>query len=120
MSTVKVIFKATFYIFQAKAKKSESDRSKKRRRDSGDDGSTTSHKGRGTSVSSIEESKESKKEKKDDKSKSGFDKGLKAEKIIGDLFSDSYKCTGVSSPFSLFFCVFIVYWYIIAVAILKY
>lgn len=68
---------------EAKVKKSELERPKKRSRDSGDDASTTSRKGRGTSVSSVEETKESKKEKKDDKLKSGFDKGLKAEKIIG-------------------------------------
>ncbi|CAH0726333.1 unnamed protein product, partial [Brenthis ino] len=68
---------------EAKAKKSEPERPKKRNRDSGDDTSTTSRKGRGTSVSSMEDSKESKKEKKEDKSRSGFDKGLKAEKIIG-------------------------------------
>ncbi|XP_045458862.1 chromobox protein homolog 5-like [Melitaea cinxia] len=66
---------------ESKAKKPE-ERSKKRRRDS-DDTSTTGRRGRGTSVSSMEEQKESKKEKKDDKAKSGFDKGLKAEKIIG-------------------------------------
>ncbi|CAH2105064.1 unnamed protein product [Euphydryas editha] len=67
---------------EAKAKKQE-ERSKKRRRDSSDDTSTTGRKGRATSVSSLEEHKESKKEKKDDKAKSGFEKGLKAEKIIG-------------------------------------
>ncbi|XP_026490450.1 chromobox protein homolog 5-like [Vanessa tameamea] len=67
---------------EAKAKKTE-ERTKKRRRESSDDTSTTGRKGRGTSVSSLEEHKESKKEKKDDKAKSGFEKGLKAEKIIG-------------------------------------
>lgn len=66
---------------EAKAKKPE-ERSKKRRRDS-DDTSTTGRKGRGTSVSSMEDQKDSKREKKDDKAKSGFEKGLKAEKIIG-------------------------------------
>lgn len=64
-----------------KAKKSE-ERSKKRRRDSSDDTSTTG-KIREASVSSVEEQKEARKEKKDDKNKSGFEKGLKAEKIIG-------------------------------------
>ncbi|XP_050362231.1 chromobox protein homolog 1-like [Nymphalis io] len=67
---------------EAKAKKSE-ERTKKRRRESSDDTSTTGRKGRATSVSSLEEPKDSKKEKKDDKAKSGFEKGLKAEKIIG-------------------------------------
>ncbi|XP_046961110.1 chromobox protein homolog 5-like [Vanessa cardui] len=67
---------------EAKAKKTE-ERTKKRRRESSDDTSTTGRKGRGTSVSSLEEHKDSKKEKKDDKAKSGFEKGLKAEKIIG-------------------------------------
>ncbi|XP_047545334.1 chromobox protein homolog 5-like [Vanessa atalanta] len=67
---------------EAKVKKTE-ERTKKRRRESSDDTSTTGRKGRGTSVSSLEEHKDSKKEKKDDKAKSGFEKGLKAEKIIG-------------------------------------
>ncbi|CAG9567550.1 unnamed protein product [Danaus chrysippus] len=66
---------------EAKPKKTE-ERSKKRRRDSSDDTSTTG-KIREASVSSVEEQKESRKEKKDDKNKSGFEKGLKAEKIIG-------------------------------------
>ncbi|CAH0404581.1 unnamed protein product [Chilo suppressalis] len=63
-----------------KAKKPE-ERSKKRVRESSED-TSTSRKGRGTSVSSVEEPRESKRSK-EDKSKSGFDKGLKAEKIIG-------------------------------------
>ncbi|XP_026757021.1 chromobox protein homolog 1-like [Galleria mellonella] len=64
-----------------KSKKSE-DRGKKRVRESSEETSGTGRKGRATSVSSVEEHKD-KKERKDDKSKSGFDKGLKAEKIIG-------------------------------------
>ncbi|KAM3959132.1 chromobox protein homolog 5 [Aphomia sociella] len=67
-----------------KTKKPE-DRGKKRVRESSEDTSGTGRKGRATSVSSADDQKEGKKEKerKDDKSKSGFDKGLKAEKIIG-------------------------------------
>ncbi|KAL0848835.1 hypothetical protein ABMA28_013256 [Loxostege sticticalis] len=64
-----------------KAKKPE-DRGKKRVRESSEE-TSTGRKGRGTSVSSVEEPKESKRERKEDKTKSGFDKGLKAEKIIG-------------------------------------
>ncbi|CAK1603573.1 unnamed protein product [Parnassius mnemosyne] len=66
-----------------KSKKSE-ERGKKRARESSVDTSVTGRsKGRATSVSSMEEPKESKHERKEDKAKSGFDKGLKAEKIIG-------------------------------------
>ncbi|CAG5048239.1 unnamed protein product [Parnassius apollo] len=66
-----------------KSKKSE-ERGKKRVRESSEDTSVTGRsKGRATSVSSMEEPKESKRERKEDKAKSGFDKGLKAEKIIG-------------------------------------
>ncbi|XP_045761694.1 chromobox protein homolog 1-like isoform X2 [Maniola jurtina] len=67
---------------EAKAKKSDENqsRTKKRRRDS-DDTSVSGRKGRGTSVSSADDHRESK--KKEDKAKSGFEKGLKAEKIIG-------------------------------------
>ncbi|XP_039763074.1 uncharacterized protein LOC120635920 isoform X2 [Pararge aegeria] len=70
---------------EAKAKKAEEqNRSKKRRRDSSEDTSVTGRKGRGTSVSSLEDHKEPKsKREREDKGKSGFDKGLKAEKIIG-------------------------------------
>lgn len=62
-------------------KKKPEDRGKKRVRESSTE---SGHKGRGTSVSS-EDVKESKHEKKEDKAKTGFDKGLKAEKIIGKL-----------------------------------
>ncbi|XP_053601837.1 chromobox protein homolog 1-like [Plodia interpunctella] len=62
-----------------KSKKPE-DKGKKRVRDSSDEAGSA-RKGRGTSVSSVEEPKE--KRSKDEKTKSGFDKGLKAEKIIG-------------------------------------
>ena len=64
-----------------KTKKPE-DRGKKRVRESSEE-TSTGRKGRATSVSSMEEQKESKRERKDEKSKSGFDRGLKAEKIIG-------------------------------------
>ncbi|XP_045511193.1 chromobox protein homolog 5-like isoform X1 [Colias croceus] len=62
---------------EQKSKKTE-ERGKKRPRESSEDSSV--RKGRATSVSSADDSK---KEKKDDKAKSGFDRGLKAEKIIG-------------------------------------
>ncbi|CAK1549592.1 unnamed protein product [Leptosia nina] len=62
-----------------KPKKTE-ERSKKRPRESSEE---TSRKSRGTSVSSVEENKDAKKEKKVEKEKYGFDKGIKAEKIIG-------------------------------------
>ncbi|XP_026329986.1 chromobox protein homolog 5-like [Hyposmocoma kahamanoa] len=65
-----------------KTKKPEEPRGKKRIRESSEE-TSTSRKGRATSVSSVEEPKESKRERKDDKNKTGFDKGLKAEKIIG-------------------------------------
>ncbi|CAH2065878.1 unnamed protein product, partial [Iphiclides podalirius] len=65
-----------------KSRKSE-DRGKKRVRESSEDTSVSGRKGRDNSVSSMEEPKESKKEKKEDKSRSGFERGLKAEKIIG-------------------------------------
>ncbi|XP_034827079.1 chromobox protein homolog 5-like [Maniola hyperantus] len=67
---------------EAKAKKpEEQSRTKKRRRDS-DDTSMTGRKGRGTSVSSADDHREAK-SRKEDNAKSGFEKGLKAEKIIG-------------------------------------
>ncbi|XP_049872163.1 chromobox protein homolog 5-like [Pectinophora gossypiella] len=66
---------------QKTEKKKPEDRGKKRVRESSEE-TSTSRKGRATSVSSADEHKESKRSK-DDKSKSGFDKGLKAEKIIG-------------------------------------
>ncbi|XP_023941019.1 chromobox protein homolog 5 [Bicyclus anynana] len=70
---------------EAKAKKADeqptTNRSKKRRRDSSEDNNSAARRGRGTSVSS-DDHRETK-AKKDDKGKSGFDKGLKAEKIIG-------------------------------------
>lgn len=62
-------------------KKKPEDRGKKRVRDSSEE--TSSRKGRGASVSSVEEPKENKRERKEEKPKTGFDKGLKAEKIIG-------------------------------------
>ncbi|XP_068621585.1 chromobox protein homolog 5-like [Battus philenor] len=65
-----------------KPKKSE-DRGKKRIREPSEDTSVMNRKGRATSVSSMEDTKEVKKDRKDEKVKSGFDKGLKAEKIIG-------------------------------------
>uniref|UniRef100_A0A2A4J9V2 Heterochromatin protein 1 n=1 Tax=Heliothis virescens TaxID=7102 RepID=A0A2A4J9V2_HELVI len=67
---------------EAKAKKPE-DRGKKRVRESSEETNTSSRKGRGTSVSSADDHKETKRERKEEKTKSGFDKGLKAEKIIG-------------------------------------
>ncbi|XP_022112326.2 chromobox protein homolog 1-like [Pieris rapae] len=86
---------------EAQKTKKTDERSRKRTHESSEE---TSSKGRGTSVSSVEESKETKKDrvkgrrtslssvedskeikiKKDKKDeKSGFDRGLKAEKIIG-------------------------------------
>ncbi|CAB3231505.1 unnamed protein product [Arctia plantaginis] len=64
-----------------KSSKKPEDRAKKRVRESSVE-TSSGRKGRGTSVSSADEHKE-KRERKDDKPKSGFDKGLKAEKIIG-------------------------------------
>ncbi|KAL4720851.1 hypothetical protein ACJJTC_016720 [Scirpophaga incertulas] len=63
--------------------KKPEDRGKKRVRESSEE--TSSRKGRATSVSSIEEPRESKRDRKEEKTKekSGFEKGLKAEKIIG-------------------------------------
>ncbi|CAG9784691.1 unnamed protein product [Diatraea saccharalis] len=66
---------------EQKSKKPE-DRGKKRVRESSED-TGSGRKGRATSVSSVEGPRDSKRERKEDKSKSGFDKGLKAEKIIG-------------------------------------
>ncbi|CAH1645183.1 unnamed protein product [Spodoptera littoralis] len=66
---------------ESKTKKPE-DRGKKRVRESSEE-TSSGRKGRGTSVSSADDHKDSKRERKEDKSKSGFDKGLKAEKIIG-------------------------------------
>ncbi|CAH0700885.1 unnamed protein product [Spodoptera exigua] len=67
---------------ESKTKKPE-DRGKKRVRESSEE-TSSGRKGRGASVSSAEDHKDtSKRERKEDKSKSGFDKGLKAEKIIG-------------------------------------
>ncbi|KAI5636021.1 chromo shadow domain-containing protein [Phthorimaea operculella] len=63
-----------------KATKKTEERGKKRARESSED-TSTSRKGRGTSVSSADET--TTKRGKEDKAKSGFDKGLKAEKIIG-------------------------------------
>ncbi|KPI98508.1 PREDICTED: chromobox protein homolog 1-like [Papilio xuthus] len=62
-----------------KSKKTE-ERGKKRVRESSVETSASGRKGRGTSVSSVEEPKENKREKEE---KSGFEKGFKAEKIIG-------------------------------------
>ncbi|XP_028159413.1 chromobox protein homolog 5-like [Ostrinia nubilalis] len=64
-----------------KSKKPE-DRGKKRVRESSEE-TSSGRKGRGASVSSVEEPKESKRDRKEEKSKSGFEKGHKAEKIIG-------------------------------------
>lgn len=63
-----------------KEKSAKKPESKKRVRESSEEAGS-SRKGRSTSVSS--DDKREKKEKKEDKSKSGFEKGLKAEKIIG-------------------------------------
>lgn len=68
---------------QAKAKKPE-DRGKKRVRESSEE-TTSGRKGRGTSVSSADDHKDAKRDRKEEKAKSGFDKGLKAEKIIGKV-----------------------------------
>ncbi|XP_026738549.1 chromobox protein homolog 5-like [Trichoplusia ni] len=65
-----------------KAKKPE-DRGKKRVRESSEETTSSGRKGRGASVSSADDHKDAKRERKEDKAKSGFDKGLKAEKIIG-------------------------------------
>lgn len=65
-------------------------------RESSED-TSSGRKGRGASVSSVEEPKESKRERKEDKTKSGFDKGLKAEKIIG-----KYSCSS-EMPLPLLF-----------------
>lgn len=66
---------------EAKTKKPE-DRGKKRVRESSEE-TTSSRKARAASISSLDESKENKRDPKEHKSRSGFDKGLKAEKIIG-------------------------------------
>ncbi|XP_028027749.1 chromobox protein homolog 5-like [Bombyx mandarina] len=65
-----------------KSSKKPEDRAKKRVRESSEE-TSSGRKGRGASVSSADEPKESKRERKEEKSKTGFDKGLKAEKIIG-------------------------------------
>lgn len=70
-------------IYQTPKKKPE-DRGKKRVPESSEE--TTSRKNRGASVSSVEEPKENKRERKEEKAKNGFDKGLKAEKIIGIVY----------------------------------
>lgn len=67
---------------QQKSAKKPEDRGKKRVRESSED-TTSSRKGRRGSISSADDSSKDKRERKDEKSKSGFDKGLKAEKIIG-------------------------------------
>ncbi|XP_075991880.1 chromobox protein homolog 5-like [Anticarsia gemmatalis] len=66
---------------EPKTTKKPEDRGKKRVRESSEEKSS-GRKGRGTSVSSADEHRE-KRDRKDDKAKSGFEKGLKAEKIIG-------------------------------------
>lgn len=66
-------------FFLQKGKKSE-ERSKKRPRDSSEE-TTSSRRPRKSSMSSTDDRKESK--TKESKTKTGFDKGLKAEKIIG-------------------------------------
>ncbi|KAJ2939453.1 hypothetical protein O0L34_g10885 [Tuta absoluta] len=63
-----------------KATKKTEERGKKRARESSED-TSTSRKRRGTRVSSADET--STKRGKEEKAKSGFEKGLKAEKIIG-------------------------------------
>lgn len=73
--------------FQKSSKKPE-DRAKKRVRESSEE-TSSGRKGRGASVSSADEPKESKRERKEEKSKTGFDKGLKAEKIIGIIFTQT-------------------------------
>ncbi|XP_072936329.1 chromobox protein homolog 5-like isoform X2 [Epargyreus clarus] len=67
---------------EKEAKKPE-ERSKKRVRESSED-TSSGRKGRGASVSSADEHRDIKRERKsEEKAKSGFEKGLKAEKIIG-------------------------------------
>ncbi|KAJ0181569.1 hypothetical protein K1T71_002291 [Dendrolimus kikuchii] len=67
---------------ESKTKKPE-DRGKKRVRESSEETSSGGRKGRAASISSVEDPKEAKRDRKEDKNKTGFDKGLKAEKIIG-------------------------------------
>ncbi|KAI8427421.1 hypothetical protein MSG28_001967 [Choristoneura fumiferana] len=61
-----------------KAAKKPEERAKKRVRESSED----TRKSRGASVSSADD-REAKRDRKEEKTKSGFEKGLKAEKIIG-------------------------------------
>lgn len=68
-------------------KKKTEERGKKRARESSIETNNSGRKGRGTSVSS-DDVRESKRERKEEKNKTGFDKGLKAEKIIGMLITD--------------------------------
>lgn len=67
-----------------KNKSKTEERGKKRARESSEEASGSGRKGRGTSVSSADERRDTKRGK-EDKGKSGFDKGLKAEKIIGEI-----------------------------------
>lgn len=72
------------FIFTIQQKKKPEERSKKRVRESSIETNNSSRKGRANSVSS-DDVKEAKRDRKEDKGKTGFEKGLKAEKIIGKL-----------------------------------
>lgn len=72
------------YLFIEQHKKKPEERSRKRARDSSVDTNNSGRKGRGNSVSS-DDVKDAKRDHKEEKPKTGFEKGLKAEKIIGKL-----------------------------------
>ncbi|VVD03336.1 chromobox protein homolog 1-like [Leptidea sinapis] len=76
------IFEDNLKEKESKPKKPE-DRTKKRVREFSEETNSGKKTKRATSVSSVEEPKDSRREKKDEKVICGFDKGFKAEKIIG-------------------------------------